>query len=1173
MPDGSSDLLDMLSQGSQGQFQLPPELAPQTVKPPSSVPPQAFPPVGDFRPSVPPPTSPDQAAAMAAASAQQAKSGRQQGQAQSVANSETPAASTPGLLDMLDAGSRGSFKAPTALLEKATPGTGPQQSTVRMLLNSAINGPFQTLAPFGDFVNSVLNLPILGVNAATGAKIPTFSTDLQPPMPVNPSTEGGRMASAAVSNLTGMLPMMGAAKAVSALMPAESMIGNAAKQMGTLPAAAIPSVMAGGAAGQLAADAAPDKYKELANLGANIIGGGAEAFAQHGAAALGSAAAEKLGQYGIGLPVTLKSGLPEGAPALHATTAQARQAAAAVREAGGANLAAAIERDPLMAARDEVAAKLQKLGVEPPASNLWEMPKQRIGQTFGQHIDEYHAYQDQNTRLPLDAGYGLPSPADSVTDLTQQLHNIDTAIALRGNQYERVPGESPTTLQVAPGQPGVANQLQNLDVTARRNPKGPYGDAAFRAQEQQQNAAHIAAIKQLASITDPHALATAAVNELAKVQDQAAQARNALETNNAQNYRTFAPATDISAQGETVRSGLDAQMKAEAARVGGDFFDTIDPEGKFKHTMLPAKQMANVLLGKTQVTLPPDAPPAMQAYLRKLQEFTINPELETTTHEKELEQLNLIAKQPDVRSYRDTKQLLSNIEDAKNAVGQSSLGYGSRSMTRLKLLQGSLMDSMSTDLAGRIQAERAAPPDINTMPLEEALAHFVARQTAPAAPAEVERLYAPPAELSAKAGEIQQARQQWRDFNDRYATGPVGAVLAKGPYGRYDIQEGARVMQQFMAGGEAAPERMARLIDAANGDPEIMRATQDYLLGHVRKKLLKPNGAVDLAEYQRMQATNAPLMRVLNLRAANGQYAFPEIRAKLGTATALQETVDQANASALQAVKSFRMSELGRLLGRLEPQPGGGGVIPAEDPAFTAAARVRSAVGAQDPRALLQLADQVKDNPGAFEALKNTTIQEMVNRFAPASRAGPGMQNALIDRKGFRDFMVSHKPALIRLFGGQGYQHLDRVAASLQDAERAEGAKGISQVSPLRLWALAGRLGSRVGAGLGAAGATLLGEHALGGEFGVGAMAAAGGGGAAIYLTKELQEAAAKTGLDLKGAMMRYPAFYREMNRLYPARPGALKVMQGRLLDSLRAITQAQLAGAMPRAPRQATGQ
>jgi len=1165
MPESSPDLLDMLSQGSQGQFQLPPGLVAQSSSPAPTVSPAPLPPVGDFRPSVPPPTSPDQDAAMAAAQAQEAKASQQQAQAQSIANSSSPAATTPGLLDMLDAGAKGSFKPTTALLEKATPGIGPQQSTGRMLLNSAINGPFQTLAPFGDFVNSVLNLPILGVNAATGTKIPTFSTDLQPPMPVNPSTEGGRMASAAVSNLTGMLPMMGAAKAVSALMPAESMIGNAAKQMGTLPAAAIPSVMAGGAAGQLAADAAPDKYKELANLGANIIGGGAEAFAQHGVAALGSAAAEKLGQYGIGLPVTLKSGLPEGAPALHATTAQARQATAAVREAGGANLAAAIERDPLMAARDEVAAKLQKLGVEPPASNLWEMPKQRIGQTFGQHIDEYHAYQDQNTRLPLDSGYGLPSPADSVTDLTQQLHNIDTAIALRGNQYERVPGESPTTLQVAPGQPGVANQLQNLDVTARRNPKGPYGDAAFRAQEQQQNAAQIAAIKQLASITDPHALATAAVNELAKVQDQAAQARNALETNNAQNFQAFRPGTSIEEQGETVRSGLEAQMKAERARVSGDYFDTIDPNGTLTHTMLPAKQMANILLGRTQVTLPPDAPPAMQAYLRKLQEFTVNPELETTTHPAELQQLELIARQPDQRSYRDTQQLLSNIEDAKNTVAPA-LGFGSRSMTRLRLLQGSLMDSMSTDLAGRIQAERAAPPDINSMPLEEALAHFVARQTAPAAQPDVERLYAPPPAVSEKAAEIQRARQQWRDVADRYQSGPVGAVLAKGDYGRYNIQDLAGVMRQFMAGGEAAPERMARLIDAANGDPEIMRAAQDFTLGHVQRQLLKADGSVDVAKYERMQATNHPLMKVINM--------FPTLKEKLGTAAAMQNTVDQANAAAAQAVSSFRTSELGRLLGRLEPTPGNGGpLIPAEDPAFTAAARVRSAVGAQDPRALLQLADQVKDNPGAFEALKNTTIQEMVNRFAPANRAGPGMQNALIDRKGFRDFMVSHKPALIRLFGGQGYQHLDRVAASLQDAERAEGAKGISQVSPLRLWALAGRLGSRVGAGLGAAGATLLGEHALGGEFGVGAMAAAGGGGAAIYLTKELQEAAAKTGLDLKGAMMRYPAFYREMNRLYPARPGALKVMQGRLLDSLRAITQAQLAGAMPRAPRQATGQ
>src|SRR5271157_811714 len=125
--------------------------------------------------------------------------------------------------------------------------------------------------------------------------------------------------------------------------------------------------------------------------------------------------------------------------------------------------------------------------------------------------------------------------------------------------------------------------------------------------------------------------------------------------------------------------------------------------------------MANILLGNTKVELPADAPPEMQALARKLQGFAIIPE--TRTHPDEIAELQRIAAQPDRIPYSTTKTLLSNIAIAKKNVAEST-GQNSPNMARLRLLEGSLNDSMSTDLPQRIQAERAAPPTTNEMPLE-----------------------------------------------------------------------------------------------------------------------------------------------------------------------------------------------------------------------------------------------------------------------------------------------------------------------------------------------------------------------------------------------------------------------------------------------------------------------
>ena len=661
------------------------------------------------------------------------------------------------------------------------------------------------------------------------------------------------------------------------------------------------------------------------------------------------------------------------------------------------------------------------------------------------------------------------------------------------------------------------------------------------------------------------ALAEEAQSSLADTQAKARNTQNAIEAQNAKNIEAFTPPTSIESQGNTVQAGLTAQHAAERERVSNNYFNMIDPTGTVTHTTAPAKQMANILLGNTPIQLPPNATPAMVNYANSLREFQINPRLETTTHPEELQQLELVARMPDRISYQDTKTLLRNISEAQQTV-RGNNGYGSRSLTRLGMLRQSLIDSVQPDLPQRIQQERAAPPNLEDMPFEEAMAHYVTRQTAPPDQPTVERLYAPPEMPSAQAQSIREANNQWRQVEQRYTQGAVGDITARDENNNYKMHDLANVMTTAVGGGKAAPQRMAEVVSAANQNPEIMRAIHDFLLGHVRDKLLTKAGAVDVAKYDSMVAKDDPLLRVINM--------FPPIRQRLGSAAAIQRELDTNNTNAAFALEKFRGSQLAKSLGDLETRTPGGPLMPKGDPLYNVKLHVRKAINSNDANKLLQMADEVRGNPHALESLKDTVIEQMVDEFAPMSRAEAGMQRALIDRNAFRDFLSSHKPALIRIFGGQGFQHFDRVAASLQDAERARTAKAAPTTTPLKMWSLIASLGNHGGAGiLGGLGAGMLDAGAEGGLslHTLGAMAS---GAVALGTFKHLQEAGIKTSADLIGALMRYPAFYREMERAYPVRPGSLQMMGRRLEGAARAITAAQLAGTLPHgAPNQKQGQ
>ena len=147
----------------------------------------------------------------------------------------------------------------------------------------------------------------------------------------------------------------------------------------------------------------------------------------------------------------------------------------------------------------------------------------------------------------------------------------------------------------------------------------------------------------------------------------------------------------------------------------------------------------------------------------------------------------------------------------------------------------------------------------------------------------------------------------------------------------------------------------------------------------------------------------------------------------------------------------------------------------------------------------------------------------------------------------FRDFIDQHKRALIKMFGGQGVQNLEKVAAELRtQAYSAQAARGSPTASYLIGTEKSGLHGATSSHSMLGA---LIGGHA-GGL--IGSVAAAGG----MAVKDAITAAGLKTRNDIVAAMLLSPDFTRAVI----ARQTPLS--QKRLLTALQGLPAGAFAGA-----------
>ena len=357
------------------------------------------------------------------------------------------------------------------------------------------------------------------------------------------------------------------------------------------------------------------------------------------------------------------------------------------------------------------------------------------------------------------------------------------------------------------------------------------------------------------------------------------------------------------------------------------------------------------------------------------------------------------------------------------------------------------------------------------------------------------------------AAKLRAADAGWRQFKQDSA-GKIGDVLRTGPQAVVDSEVGRRLF----GASRARPEDVAQFIKTAGSQAKGMEAARQYLAHEMRQAgVVRDDGTIDLRKHAAWYARR---------RDTIGQLGG-DLDQRIGTAAAAQKTLEAVTAEHEGRIAAFQKSAAAKFI-EADPKVAFG-----------------KAVGegrANGDKAALKLMDAVKGDPAALEGLKAAGVEYIVDRFRAASPSGAGED--FIKAKNFRDFIRANAPFLRRLYGGQGMQRFESVAAELRNLAQKTQTLAGSATEANRSARL--RLGGHA-TGHTSGWTMLVGEHLgehLGEVLGHGMIGSALGV-AAAPLIGMLRQKGIKTVQDLVQQAMLHPELALELRQRFGARaPG-----------------------------------
>lgn len=350
----------------------------------------------------------------------------------------------------------------------------------------------------------------------------------------------------------------------------------------------------------------------------------------------------------------------------------------------------------------------------------------------------------------------------------------------------------------------------------------------------------------------------------------------------------------------------------------------------------------------------------------------------------------------------------ANVEDAAAAAGAKLSKVELDHATELAM-QGAHPDqairdavAFSEDMVLQRNAERNAvgAPGV---PL-------AARQSEMLAPPEQPRLI--PNLTAQDATTYGAARTATAEKHRVFGQGPVGRMMERGEGSPFKVAD-ADVAGIFARNNPSAVQNYGALVEAV-GKSRADALMQQFLVNDLKdqSRVYRPDGTLDVKGFQNWMA--GPRGRVIE--------QIPGLKEKFATAEAAQETLNAAEGAKADVLKRYRSSIKGRFL---PPESG--------DAALAQGDIVKQVLsGPNSGPAFTRLVGEASKDVHATESLKADVADYLMRRFTNLEEAGPGAQADFTKAETFRNWVGENRTPLKKLYGGQGVQTIEQIAAAIR---------------------------------------------------------------------------------------------------------------------------------------------
>lgn len=570
-----------------------------------------------------------------------------------------------------------------------------------------------------------------------------------------------------------------------------------------------------------------------------------------------------------------------------------------------------------------------------------------------------------------------------------------------------VPGSKQTLAQAMIGEGGAPVPSGSLTKVNALEQQARVGNRApFIERETEQNSARIAVMQGQAS----PAASVQSVGKMFTDGLDALEAQQSKDVGAAASQRETAGGPSLGGLQRTEDYGAGmhgalTQQQLAAKTIASRMYDAVDPDGTMTANVQPAKAAATDLLKNTGV----------------VQGIETGAEL----HPSVARMAEVISKLPDVVPFKALQDVYSQVSAAvREVAGNPLMGREHPMMVQAMALKDGIAQSIDQAV------ERAAAQEggLQGAPGQALVATLAKIGETPQAGETM---------TPEQAQAYKAANANYREYKSTYRQGAVGETLATDRFGARKTSD-LSVPAKYFRKGDVDPAAVGAYVKGAGGNDQALGLARDYLASELRHSgIVDPTtGAANRTKLAAWIQQRAPALDALG----------GDLRGRLGDVDKAQQFYDNTVAEHEGYIKDYQNGAAKAFL-KGDPQQA-----------------VATALGGKDPSKFVALAKAVRGNPDAVEGLKRAVVDWLDHRMSSATAATE--TEDFLKPNVLRQWIATNQQPIKMLFGGQGLQNFEMVAADLRrGAQRpvaVAGARTSSDVAEDAKKGMFGRHGSSI---------------------------------------------------------------------------------------------------------------